>query len=281
MLPGVWWYEACGGAVPVNADQMQARTDGCRAIESSNVCQALPPSFLQCFSFAHGDNEIMTAEMCVLGVCVLPVWPCAMPAHQDMTPNRAPSATRTCTCARVELTHARICPRTPSPTCVAWMDAMLRPSLPAALTAAAVQAKDVFEAFYKKDFAKRLLMDKSSSIDMEKSMIAKLKAECGAQYTSKLEGMFKDEQVSKDIAAAFRASEEYERLPRGMDVNMRVLTAGFWPSYPVIDMKLPADIQKCGSLRVLRGRSACYTITPEAIPSCPACSSARAPAFVH
>ena len=38
-------------------------------------------------------------------------------------------------------------------------------------------------------------MDKSSSIDVEKSMIAKLKAECGAQYTSKLEGMFKDEQV--------------------------------------------------------------------------------------
>lgn len=58
-----------------------------------------------------------------------------------------------------------------------------------------LQAKDVFEAFYKKDFAKRLLMDKSSSIDIEKSMIAKLKAECGAQYTSKLEGMFKDEQV--------------------------------------------------------------------------------------
>lgn len=53
----------------------------------------------------------------------------------------------------------------------------------------------MFEAFYKKDFAKRLLMDKSSSIDVEKSMIAKLKAECGAQYTSKLEGMFKDEQV--------------------------------------------------------------------------------------
>eukprot|EP00892_Ulva_mutabilis_P006063 jgi/Ulvmu1/3829/UM018_0041.1 len=107
-----------------------------------------------------------------------------------------------------------------------------------------LQAKDVFEAFYKKDFAKRLLMDKSSSIDMEKSMIAKLKAECGAQYTSKLEGMFKDEHLSKDIAAAFKASEEYAQLPRAMDANMRVLTAGFWPSYPVVDMKLPEDIKK-------------------------------------
>lgn len=109
-----------------------------------------------------------------------------------------------------------------------------------------MQAKDVFEAFYKKDFAKRLLMDKSSSIDMEKSMIAKLKAECGSQYTSKLEGMFKDEQVSKDIASAFKTSEEYSRLPKAMDANMRVLTAGFWPSYPVVDMKLPAEIRQCG-----------------------------------
>ena len=58
-----------------------------------------------------------------------------------------------------------------------------------------MQGKDVFEAFYKKDFAKRLLLSKSASADVEKAMLAKLKAECGAQYTSKLEGMFQDEQV--------------------------------------------------------------------------------------
>ena len=44
-----------------------------------------------------------------------------------------------------------------------------------------ISGKDVFEAFYKKDLAKRLLLGKSASIDAEKSMIAKLKAECGAQ----------------------------------------------------------------------------------------------------
>ncbi|KAK4347373.1 hypothetical protein RND71_033712 [Anisodus tanguticus] len=53
------------------------------------------------------------------------------------------------------------------------------------------QGKDVFEAFYKKDLAKRLLLGKSASIDAEKSMISKLKTECGSQFTSKLEGMFK------------------------------------------------------------------------------------------
>lgn len=35
--------------------------------------------------------------------------------------------------------------------------------------------KDVFEAFYKKDLAKRLLVGKSASVDAEKSMLSKLK----------------------------------------------------------------------------------------------------------
>ena len=38
-----------------------------------------------------------------------------------------------------------------------------------------VHGKDVFEAFYKKDLAKRLLLGKSASSDAEKSMLAKLK----------------------------------------------------------------------------------------------------------
>ena len=39
-----------------------------------------------------------------------------------------------------------------------------------------IDGKDLFEAFYKKDLSKRLLLDKSASIDAEKSMISKLKA---------------------------------------------------------------------------------------------------------
>ena len=68
------------------------------------------------------------------------------------------------------------------------------------------QGKDVFEAFYKKDLAKRLLLGKSASADSEKGMITKLKAECGAQFTNKLEGMFKDCDLSRDIMASFRHS---------------------------------------------------------------------------
>ncbi|UYV81008.1 CUL4A [Cordylochernes scorpioides] len=67
-----------------------------------------------------------------------------------------------------------------------------------------IHGKDVFEAFYKKDLAKRLLVGKSASVDAEKSMLSKLKQECGAAFTSKLEGMFKDMELSKELMLAFK-----------------------------------------------------------------------------
>jgi hypothetical protein len=51
----------------------------------------------------------------------------------------------------------------------------------------------VFEAFYKKDLAKRLLLSRSISPDWEQLMIKNLKNECGSVYTTKMEGMFKGE----------------------------------------------------------------------------------------
>ena len=75
-----------------------------------------------------------------------------------------------------------------------------------------INGKDVFEAFYKKDLAKRLLLGKSASIDAEKSMISKLKTECGSGFTSKLEGMFKDMELSKDIMISFRQSRQAQEV---------------------------------------------------------------------
>lgn len=38
-----------------------------------------------------------------------------------------------------------------------------------------INGKDIFEAFYTKELAKRLLLNKSASVDAEKSMLSKLK----------------------------------------------------------------------------------------------------------
>lgn len=67
-----------------------------------------------------------------------------------------------------------------------------------------LQEKDVFERYYKQHLAKRLLLNKSVSDDWEKNMISKLKTECGCQFTSKLEGMFKDMTVSNTIMEEFK-----------------------------------------------------------------------------
>uniref|UniRef100_A0A182WU43 Cullin family profile domain-containing protein n=1 Tax=Anopheles quadriannulatus TaxID=34691 RepID=A0A182WU43_ANOQN len=67
-----------------------------------------------------------------------------------------------------------------------------------------LQEKDVFERYYKAHLAKRLLLNKSVSDDSEKNMISKLKTECGCQFTSKLEGMFKDMSVSNTVMEEFK-----------------------------------------------------------------------------
>eukprot|EP00854_Cymbomonas_tetramitiformis_P000968 gene968-1486_t len=121
-----------------------------------------------------------------------------------------------------------------------------------------IQGKDVFEAFYKKDLAKRLLLNKSASIDAEKSMIGKLKSECGSQFTNKLEGMFKDIDLSKDIMLSFRQSAQgsnaamrvaawdtlqaRSKLPTGMEMTVHVLTTGYWPTYAPMEVNLPQEI---------------------------------------
>ncbi|PWA35741.1 cullin4 [Artemisia annua] len=106
-----------------------------------------------------------------------------------------------------------------------------------------IQGKDVFEAFYKKDLAKRLLLGKSASIDAEKSMISKLKTECGSQFTNKLEGMFKDIELSKEINESFRQSSQARtKLPSGIELSVHVLTTGYWPTYPPMDVRLPHEL---------------------------------------
>lgn len=94
-----------------------------------------------------------------------------------------------------------------------------------------LQEKDVFERYYKQHLAKRLLLNKSVSDDWEKNMISKLKTECGCQFTSKLEGMFKDMTVSNTIMDEFKEHiTKSETNLGGVDLFMRVLTTGFWPT---------------------------------------------------
>ncbi|KAF8383258.1 cul-3 [Pristionchus pacificus] len=90
--------------------------------------------------------------------------------------------------------------------------------------------KDAFEKYYKQHVAKRLLLDKSVSDDAEKQMITKLKTECGCQFTQRLESMFKDKEIWGTLAANFKDYCTTNPMGLQMDVGVRVLTAGIWPT---------------------------------------------------
>ncbi|XP_073957718.1 cullin 4 [Choristoneura fumiferana] len=107
-----------------------------------------------------------------------------------------------------------------------------------------IHGKDVFEAFYKKDLAKRLLVGKSASVDAEKSMLSKLKQECGGGFTCKLEGMFKDMELSKDINITYKQHLAGTQDNSGIELSVYILTMGFWPTYGAAEARLPAALTR-------------------------------------
>ncbi|KAL4062116.1 Cullin, partial [Scleroderma citrinum] len=88
--------------------------------------------------------------------------------------------------------------------------------------------KDAFERYYKNHLAKRLLLGRSVSDDAERGMLAKLKVECGYQFTQKLEGMFQDMKISSDTMKAYRRHLENTTAPE-VEISVTVMTSTFWP----------------------------------------------------
>ncbi|KAI8337609.1 cullin-4-like protein [Chlamydoabsidia padenii] len=104
-----------------------------------------------------------------------------------------------------------------------------------------LQGKDAFEAFYKRFLSKRLLLDRTISNDLEKSILGKIKSECGPDFTKNLESMFKDIDISMDLNNNFKESKEY--VGRGnIPLHVNVLAQGVWPTYPTTDIILPTNM---------------------------------------
>lgn len=106
-----------------------------------------------------------------------------------------------------------------------------------------VEDKDVFQKFYSKMLAKRLVHHTSASDDAEAYMITKLKQTCGFEYTSKLQRMFQDIGVSKDINERFKGSLT-DGEPLDLDFSIQVLSSGSWPFQQSITFSLPVALEK-------------------------------------
>jgi len=104
-----------------------------------------------------------------------------------------------------------------------------------------IQEKDVFERDYQLFLATRLLAGLCESEHSEKSMIAKLKTECGYQWTNKLEGMFKDVQLSKELMEKFKGQYDTSQA-EDLQLDVIVCTTGYWPSGKKVPCKIPQEL---------------------------------------
>lgn len=90
-----------------------------------------------------------------------------------------------------------------------------------------IEDKDVFQKFYSKMLAKRLVQHMSASDDAEASMISKLKQACGFEYTSKLQRMFQDIGVSKDLNDQFKKQSSTEKSDIDFSIQVSFSTHSF------------------------------------------------------
>jgi cullin 4 len=73
-------------------------------------------------------------------------------------------------------------------------------------------------------------------------LVCRLIIECGAQFTQKLEGMFKDIDVSQDFMKSFKDQRHASTIERNLHVN--VLSQSWWPTYPEKEVILPEGMVK-------------------------------------
>lgn len=136
-----------------------------------------------------------------------------------------------------------------------------------AVSASIVTMSLVYESVFH-SFVRIHYLGKSASYELEKSMLSRLKTECGSGFTSKLDGMFQDIDLSRDTMSAYSAylaelptvtkvvktSTAFSRgnhalsrqdrdrncdaspgtttsltTPYEPEVSIQVLTTGFWP----------------------------------------------------
>lgn len=106
-----------------------------------------------------------------------------------------------------------------------------------------IEDKDVFQKFYSKMLARRLVNFSSASDDAEANMISKLKEACGFEYTSKLQRMFTDIGLSKELNDNFRESQQRSGEASDLDFYVLVLASGFWPlAAPTSEFIIPTEL---------------------------------------
>ncbi|XP_028933467.1 cullin-2 isoform X3 [Ornithorhynchus anatinus] len=119
-----------------------------------------------------------------------------------------------------------------------------------------IDDKDVFQKFYARMLAKRLIHGLSMSMDSEEAMINKLKQACGYEFTSKLHRMYTDMSVSADLNNKFNnfIKNQDTTIDLGISFQIYVLQAGAWPltQAPSSTFAIPQELEKSVQMSPVR-----------------------------
>eukprot|EP00834_Sanchytrium_tribonematis_P003754 NODE_157_length_15108_cov_0.423079.p2 type:complete len:561 gc:universal NODE_157_length_15108_cov_0.423079:9265-7583(-) len=101
-----------------------------------------------------------------------------------------------------------------------------------------ISEKDIYIAFYKVSLARRLLLQKSVSVDYERIIVNYVKEEIGSDPLSE---MFKDISTSIEESASFLALGRAKHIAE-FDFSCQILTSSKWPTYPQSKINLPEPL---------------------------------------
>lgn len=108
-----------------------------------------------------------------------------------------------------------------------------------------IDDKDVFQRYYSRFLARRLVGSTSASEYAEESMISKLKQACGFEYTSKLQRMFQDVNAySKMMNDKFRRWMDTNKKNLGLDFSIMILGTVSWPFTNQHEFSLPQELER-------------------------------------
>ncbi|KAG9308456.1 Cullin [Chiua virens] len=105
-----------------------------------------------------------------------------------------------------------------------------------------IEDKDVFQTFYTTKLSKRLIHGMSTSDESEASMISKLKEACGVEYTNKLQRMFTETILSKDLTDQFKERMQQNHDDMNIHFSIMMLGTSFWPLNAPSDFIVPPEI---------------------------------------
>lgn len=104
--------------------------------------------------------------------------------------------------------------------------------------------KDIFIEQFKNLMARRLLLEKSESIEYEKCIVTKLKINCGRQVTDSIEGMMNDLEIAKDQIKKYSDYTQEQKIEDPIEsFDTKILTTSYWPTYKTFELSVPQEIK--------------------------------------